>query len=529
MYKLPNLKLPIDFDKNNIKKYLSDKLKINTSSISYCELDKLSIDAREKSNIHYVANILFGVNTKLNISRYKNVSEYSPSKKEIKKWSGGDKKIVIVGSGPSGLFAGLELCNSGANVTIIERGYEMDKRISAVDRLMNDGVLDEKSNIQFGEGGAGTFSDGKLNTGTKSGYNSQVLDTFCQFGASKEILYTNRPHVGTDVLSKVIVNIREYMKSKGSTFLFEHKLVGINNSNGVDSIIVETPDGEITMPCDILILAIGHSSRDTIRNLNSNGISFKQKAFSLGYRIEHLQKDIDYSQYGEVSLRGILPPADYHLATHLENGRVVYTFCMCPGGVVVPATSENGHVVTNGMSYSKRDGVNANSAVLVSVTPEDFPSSHALSGIDLQEEIESKAYSKNNSFLATVQRVGDFLDGVKTTKLGKVFPTYKPGFKLGSVEDILPDNLTTSLKLGIIALDSKLKGFADTDAILTGVETRSSAPYQVIRKDNMETDIPNVYMVGEGAGFAGGIVSSAVEGIKVANILLDKYNISDKK
>lgn len=526
MYKYNELKIDVgvEITDEKLKELLAIKLKLDESEINYVKVDRLSLDARQKNNIHYKSNVIFDVNKKLNIKNYKNVVLYTRAIKEKLRWKGESKNIIIVGTGPSGLFAGLKLCNAGMNVTFLERGYSMDKRISAVNKMMSDGVLDEKSNIQFGEGGAGTFSDGKLNTGTNSELVVDVLDTFCQYGASNEILYSNRPHIGTDVLSKVIVNIRNYMLEKGCTFLWEHRLKEISADGSLKSIIVETPDGEKEMTCDILILAIGHSSRDTVRGLYSKGMEFKQKPFSLGFRIEHLQKDIDFSQYGEMSFRNVLPPADYHLSTHLPSGRGVYTFCMCPGGVVVPATSENGHVVTNGMSYSTRDGVNSNSAILVSVAPEDFPSEHPLSGLDLQDSLEEYAYNKTNSFYAVVQKVGDFLNGKESSVLGKVTPTYKPGYVLGSVEDMLPKMLIDDLKVGIIELDKKLNGFASSDACLTGIESRSSAPYQVIRNESMETNIKNVYMIGEGAGMAGGIVSSAVEGLKVAKILIEKYN-----
>lgn len=524
MYKINEVKIDVgmSLDDNSLISLLSNKLKINEDEIMSIKLDRLSLDARQKSNIHYKGNIIFEVKKKLDLSKYKNITQYTPTEKIKTKWRGGDEKIIVVGSGPSGLFAGLKLCNSGKTVTVLERGYDMDKRINAVANMMDNGVLDEKSNIQFGEGGAGTFSDGKLNTGINSILCDEVLHSFCQFGASSEILYSNKAHIGTDVLSKVIVNIRNYMIDKGCEFLFEHTLKSIDSKNKIIS--VDTSTGLIEMEYDELILALGHSSRDTIRELYKNGLELKRKPFSLGFRIEHLQSDINYSQYGEMSFRNVLPPADYHLSTHLPNGRCVYTFCMCPGGVVVPATSESGHVVTNGMSYSSRGGVNANSAVLISVTPDDFPEGDELSGLAWQEEIESLAYSKTNSFYATVQKVGDFLNGRVSESLGKVIPTYKPGYVLGSVEDILPPHLTHSLKVGIIELDKKLHGFADNDAILTAVETRSSAPYQVVRNEKMETNFSNVYMIGEGAGMAGGIVSSAVEGLKVAQILIDKYN-----
>lgn len=521
MYKINQFSLPLDFDKNNLKYYLSKKLKLK--DIRDIKLSKLSLDAREKSNLKYVANIIFDTSENLNIKRFKNLDIYSPKQKSQKIWKGEKKNIIIVGSGPSGLFAGLTLANSGQNVIILERGYEMTKRKLAVDNLMNNGILDEVSNIQFGEGGAGTFSDGKLNTGIKSEHIESVLETFVKFGANESILYDSRPHVGTDILSEVIVNIRKHLESLGSKILFEHKFKELILENDcIKAVKVDTPAGEKILPCDELIMAIGHSSRDTIRTLYSQGLELKSKPFSMGFRIEHLQRDINISQYGENADMRYLPPADYHLAEHLDNGRVIYTFCMCPGGVVVPAMSEENTIVTNGMSYHARDGENSNSALLINVNPEDFESTHPLSGIELQEKYERYAYQKAGGYSATVQRVGDFLESKPTIKLGRVKPSFKPNFTLGSVEDMLPKFVIDSLKLGLPVLNKRLKNFADPDAILTGVETRSSAPYQVIRGQDMESNIKGLYMIGEGAGFAGGIVSSAVEGIKIANILIDK-------
>ncbi len=523
MYKLSSIKLPIDFDKNNLSKYVSSKLKIDESLIFDSKLSKLSIDARDKTSVCFVASIIFDCRKNLNIDRYKNLSIYNATKIDFGKYNDGKKdNIIIVGSGPSGLFAGLVLAEAGANVTILERGYEMEKRKKAVEKMFESGVLDTQSNIQFGEGGAGTFSDGKLNTGISNEYIGKVYETFVKFGASEEILYDAKPHIGTDVLSQAIVNIRKYLESLGCKFLFEHTLcdVDVDGQGEAVDITVSSPTGKIKMSCDNLILAIGHSSRDTIRMLFDKNLQIKQKPFSMGYRIEHLQKDIDFAQYGEFCSR--LPHADYHLSSHLKSGRCVYTFCMCPGGVVVPAMSEEETIVTNGMSYSARDGVNANSAILCTVEPSDFGSDHPLAGVFLQEKYERLAYSKNNAYKATVQRVGDFLAGVPTTRLGKVTPTFKPDYVLGDVSDMLPNFVASSIREGILDFDKKVKGFADADALLTGIETRSSAPYQVIRNLDMMSSIGGVYMIGEGAGFAGGIVSSAVEGIKCAKILIDK-------
>lgn len=524
MYKI-TIKLPIDFNKDNLKIYVAKEVRLKVPDISKCKLLKLSLDARDKNKIFYLASICFETFKNLNLKKFKGVSKFE--KKEInfpKLDKICDKKIVIVGFGPSGMFAGLTLARAGAKVTILERGYEMTKRKSVVTELMKNGTMCEASNIQFGEGGAGTFSDGKLNTGIKSEYIQSVLDDFVLFGANENIAYDFRPHIGTDVLEHVVVNLRNEILNLGSSVLFEHKLVDLKYQNDKIALDIQTPDGYVSIDCYILIFAIGHSSRDTIRMLFDKNMVLKQKPFSMGYRIEHKQSDINFAQYGKFANQNILPPADYHLVTHLDNGRSVYTFCMCPGGVVVPAMSEKNTIVTNGMSYSLRDGENANSAILCTVETSDFPSDSPLAGIELQEEYEKYAFAKNNSYNTTVQLVGDFLHGVPSKKLGKVIPSYRPGYVLGTVEDMLPKVLVDSIKQGIVNLDKKLHGFADSDSILTGVETRSSAPYQVVRNQNMMSSLNNIYMIGEGAGFAGGIMSSAVEGIKCANIIIEKLN-----
>lgn len=521
MYRINQVRLPICFDKTKLCEYLGVKFKVDKSNFKNCKLVKLSIDARDKSDLHYKAGIIFDVSNKNIINRLKGVEKYIEEDLTVSKWRGDNKKIVVVGSGPSGLFAGIRLAESGANVTIIEQGYEMSKRQNAVSELMEKGILDTRSNIQFGEGGAGTFSDGKLNTGIKTKYIKLVLDTFHKFGADENILYDAKPHIGTDVLSKVIVNMRKYFESLGGEIFFETKLVDFEECNGeVRKVIVERNNRIETIDCNTLILAIGHSSRDTIRMLHRKHIEFKQKPFSLGFRVEHLQEEVNVSQYGNSDIAKLLPPADYHIAEHIED-RVVYSFCMCPGGVVVPAMSEEGTIVTNGMSYHSRSGRNSNSALLVSVNTSDFPSEDVLSGIELQEEIETNAYKVSGSYKAIVQKVGDFLESKPTKELGQVIPSYKPGYILGSVETLLPEFVITSLKKGIPIIARKFKFFCNKDAIFTGVETRSSAPYQVIRDTSMQTSIKGIYSIGEGAGFAGGIVSSAVEGLKCADIIIE--------
>ena len=520
MYRINQVRLPIGFDENNLTRLLAEKLKVNIANLRNVELYKLSIDARDKGDLHYKAGIVFDVVGAFNHTKYKNIDLYEKEDLSVANWQGSEKRIFVIGSGPSGLFAAIRLAESGAKVTIVERGQEMSKRQKAVQELMENGVLNTKSNIQFGEGGAGTFSDGKLNTGIKSKYIKLVLETFYRFGANKNIMYDARAHIGTDILSKVIVNMREYFKSLGGEVLFETRFVEFSEENGALKTITLERDGKVWQEeAEQVVLAIGHSSRDTIRMLRDRNIEFKKKPFSLGYRIEHLQEDINNAQYGTSKEAKMLTAADYHLVEHIGS-RVVYSFCMCPGGVVVPAMSEEGTIVTNGMSYNARDGVNSNSALLVSVGIDDFPSADPLSGVEMQEEIERKAYLKSGSYKATVQTVGDFLAGRETTKLGRVVPSFKPGYQLGSVEDILPNFVVSALKEGIVKLDNKLKGFASADAILTGAETRSSAPYQVIRNADMETGVKGLYAIGEGAGFAGGIVSSAVEGLKCADILI---------
>ena len=514
--------LPLDFDRANLKPYLSEKIKIDESYIVSCKLSRLSIDARNKQNVCYKASMIFDTSIPLNLDRLRNVERYIPKLFPKKYWLKEKKNIIVAGSGPSGLFTALVLAEAGAQVTLIERGYEMQKRKIATNKLMENGELDEVSNIQFGEGGAGTFSDGKLNTGIKSEYIDYVLETFHKYGAPENILYDSRAHIGTDILADVVVNIRHRLESIGVQVLFEHQLIDCEIDNGsISSIYVKAGSEVKQMSCDLLVLAIGHSSRDTIRMLVENNLQLKQKAFSMGYRIEHLQREINMRQYGKSA--EFLPPADYHLSKKLDNGRTIYTFCMCPGGVVVPAMSEPNTVVTNGMSYHDRAGENSNSAVLINVNPEDFGGDGVLAGVELQEKWERYAYEKNGTIRATVQRVGDFLTGVPSEKLGKVKPTYKPGYILGSVEDMLPAFVVDSIKMGLPKLAEMLPDFDEPNAILTGVETRSSAPYQVIRNQDMESSIGGVYMIGEGAGFAGGIVSSAVEGIKCAFSLIDKY------
>ncbi len=386
---------------------------------------------------------------------------------------------------------------------------------------MESGCLDTKSNIQFGEGGAGTFSDGKLNTGIKSKYIRLVLETFHKNGADKNILYDARAHIGTDVLSTVIVNMREYFKSLGGRVLFETKFIDFEEKGGVLTGAVLENNGKVwTEPCDKVVLAIGHSSRDTIRKLRDRSIAFKKKPFSLGYRIEHLQADINTAQYGSSALAKQLPPADYHLVEHVGD-RVVYSFCMCPGGTVVAASSEEGGMVVNGMSEYARDKENANCALLVGIEP-PFDSDHPLAGMYLQREIERKAFKEGGSdYTAPAQLLGDFLKNEPTKKFGFVNPSCPTGVAPSDLRRILPHKVTETIAGAINDFDKKLNGFNLYDAVLTAPESRSSSPIRILRNEFYQTTkVQGIFPSGEGAGYAGGIVSAAVDGIKCAEAII---------
>ena len=406
----------------------------------------------------------------------------------------------------------------GIKPIIIEQGKTVDERKKDIDNFMNSGVLNTSSNVQFGEGGAGTFSDGKLTTGIHNKDCRVVLKEFFKFGAPEEIMYLNKPHIGTDNLINVIRNMRNEIIKLGGTFLFNTKLEDINiKDNKIDSVVCNSK----IIKTDTLILAIGHSAKDTFQMLKSKKLDMERKNFSVGVRIEHTQEMINKSQYSD-SCKLNLPPAEYKLACHLEN-RDAYTFCMCPGGVVIASSSEENTIVTNGMSYYKRDCKNANSALLVNVKPTDFEGNDPLSGMYFQRDLENKAFLLGGSnYFAPVQLVKDFLNDVESTKLGSVIPTYKPGYKLSNLGTIMPDFVKDTLKEAIPYFGRKIEGFDRPDAILTGIETRSSSPVKIIRNLQGESNISGIYPCGEGSGYSGGIMSSAVDGIRIAKNILNK-------
>lgn len=527
MIRINGISLPLDYSDEKLKQYAAKALRINANSIISASLHKRSIDARDKNNIHFSAALDVRINgnevkaaarsSKANIAE-----EYNYVLPVFKKL---DEPPVIIGCGPCGLFAGLILAKAGQEPVIIERGRDVDSRTKDVSSFWKTGVLDTASNVQFGEGGAGTFSDGKLNTGTKDKRIRKVLDEFVAHGAPEDILYLSKPHIGTDKLKETVKNIRNEIIAYGGRVLFETTLTDIIcENNSVKAVEIRNKNGYSRIETHNIILAIGHSARDTFRMLLDKGIKMEQKAFSVGVRIEQLQEKINKQQYGDFCHNSRLPAADYKLAVHLKNGRGVYTFCMCPGGSVVAAASENGRLVTNGMSEYARDLINANSAVLVNVTPEDFGSQDILAGVALQRAVEEKAFEcGGGNYKAPVQRVGDFLSKTPSKSLGEVIPTYKPGYELTDIGLCLPDYVTDSLRQGLIQMNNRLKGFADNDAVLTAVESRSSSPVRILRGKNMQSvSVSGLYPCGEGAGYAGGIMSAAVDGIKAAEEILLK-------
>jgi uncharacterized protein len=521
-------------DVDTVRFLAAEKLKVSEKDISGIRILKRSVDARDKRDVLFIYSAEVETAADMSISKYRQIKDAVIIDEEAHQDDSktdllyGDEKInnrpIIIGSGPAGLFAGLILAKHGYRPLILERGGDVDQRAEAIDSFFKLGVFDENSNIQFGEGGAGTFSDGKLTTRIKDRRIGMVLDTFVREGAPEEILYLGKPHIGTDVLKTVIKNIRNSIIELGGEVRFFSKVTDILIDNAAAKAVVV--NGSETIESNVIIAALGHSARDTYEMLFGKGVSIAPKPFSIGVRIEHLQSMIDEAQYGSFAGHPRLGAADYLLTTRSRaTGRAAYSFCMCPGGQVVAAASEQGMLVTNGMSEYKRDKENANSALVVSVTPEDFGSSHPLSGMEYQRTWEGKAYELGGrSFHAPVQLVGDFLQGKASQVLGRVRPSYEPGIKLCDLHLCLPDYVTQTMKEALGDFDRKIKGFASRDAILTGVETRTSAPIRIIRKENMESEtVKNFYPIGEGAGYAGGIMSAAVDGMKAAERIIQTY------
>lgn len=508
-----------------LKMLAARKLHTDESNIISLRIIKKSLDARKKGKIHYTYTVEVAVNgdeaALLRSTDNAEAAPLPPHPYAIPQAPLPYCRPVIVGFGPAGMFAALYLAKAGARPIVLERGCDAVTRRAKVEAFWQDGKLDSECNVQFGEGGAGTFSDGKLNTGTKNERIQFVLDTFARFGAPDCIRYDSKPHIGTDILSQVVQNLRAEVLSLGGEVRFEHRLTGVRVENGgIAGVSVNSPEGSYELPCRQLLLAIGHSARDTFEMLNATGVPMEPKAFSMGVRIEHKQKNIGLAQYGEAYK--MLPAADYKLSCHLPDGSSAYTFCMCPGGYVVAASSEDGGIVTNGMSYSGRSGENANSALLVTLNPSDFPDKSTLGGMYWQREIERRAFvCGSGNYHAPAQLVGDFLACQASADAKSVKPTCRPGVRFGDLRKVLPPEITNTIAKALPELSKKLHGFDDPDAVMTAPETRSSSPVRILRNEIMQSSVVGLYPCGEGAGYAGGITSSAVDGLRCAEAILD--------
>ncbi len=524
MIKIVNILLPIHYTPDDLTDAASQRLRVDKEQIKSIVLD---LQELVKPDMHFKITVLCELEEELEkkltlILRKKGVSHFNDGEYSVKP-AVFNHRPIIVGFGPAGIFAALVLAKAGARPIVLERGDDTDTRIEKVNAFSNGGKLDPESNIQFGEGGAGAFSDGKLKVGYKDSRKRKILAEFVKAGADESILYLEKPHVGSDVLHSVIVNLRNKIIALGGEVHFGSKVTKINaDADGVSGVSYVCGGQEYTLQSDSVILAIGHSARDTYEYLYALGIKMEAKGFGVGVRIEHPQSLINELEYKDPNLALKLGAADYKMVTHLNNGRSLYTFCMCPGGYVVPATSEEGGICTNGMSEFARDSDNANTALLVSVTPRDFGSSHPLAGIEYQRKIEQLAFKLTGSYAAPVIRLEDFMKKRETAKLGCVLPSYRPETKFISPDRYLPDYVCRTLREGILDMCQWKEGYYFPDALITGPETRTTSPLRIIRDENLEANVKGIYPAGEGAGYAGGIISSAVDGMMCAEKLIER-------
>ena len=509
MIKLSNVKIkPFEDDRALLEKS-AKKAGVKVADVKYFKLVKKSLDARDKSNIFYSCSV------ELSTREYKKpLKVYNKVKKQ--------GEVLVVGMGPAGLFCALDLLRYGLKVTLIERGKAVDERSQSVDSFIATRVLDSECNIQFGEGGAGAFSDGKLNTGVGGLTAREVIDDFLLFGAPSEIDYLQKPHIGSDKLKDVVKNIRNEIIRLGGEVFFSTKLSDIEIANGkVKSVTI----GNEKRVFDEIVLAVGHSARDVYYMLERHGVQMESKDFAVGFRIEHLQSNINLSQYGKFANTKGMPVADYKLVSN-HNGRGVFTFCMCPGGYVMPSASESETIVTNGMSNFLRDGENSNSAIICQVTKNDFGSS-LFGGLEFQKNLEKKAFNLGGcDYKAPSMLVGDYLSGKTSNSFGKVNPSYPMGVSKANLNELFSEDINASIKYAITDMAKRLKGFDDYDAVLTGVESRTSSPIRVLRGENYQSvSASNLYPCGEGCGYAGGITSAGADGKKVAKAIALKYGM----
>ncbi|RCX17225.1 hypothetical protein DFR58_108120 [Anaerobacterium chartisolvens] len=521
---IDNIRQSIDEDVASLKTLAAIKLGISPDEVKGFKIAKESVDARRKHSIAIVYSVIVETDAVLKTPNNRDIRILEQKKEEALIY--GDKRMsnrpVIVGTGPAGLFAGLVLAQNGYCPVLIERGECVEKRTEIVSRYWEGGNLDTETNVQFGEGGAGTFSDGKLTTRINDARCDTVLEELYKSGAGEEILYKSKPHIGTDVLKRVVADMRRRIIGLGGEVRFKAKMTSLKHDGAkVSSVVINECED---LPADVVVLAIGHSARDTYDELLRSGIDFEQKPFSIGVRIEHPQDMINHAQYGKAASNARLGAADYQLF-YKTGGRTVYSFCMCPGGLVVAAASEPDSIVTNGMSELARDRENANSALVVSVGPGDFGGAHPLAGVEFQRQWERLAFihgGKNSS--APAQRLEDFINGRRGKKWGAVRPSYTGRVQMSDLNLCLPLFVTDAMKRSIGYFDDRLKGFGMGDAILTGVETRTSSPVRIPRNEALQTPrVMGIYPAGEGVGYAGGIVSAAVDGIRVAQQIMTTY------
>lgn len=538
MLRIQQLKLRPDHNRTDLENALRKNLRLTKDQKFSYEIIRQSIDGRKKPDIFYVYTIDISCaqeNKVLKSCKNKNVSKVEPKHYVFPKTGEVplQRSPVIAGTGPAGLFCGLMLARAGFKPILLERGEAVENRLKSVEDFWSTGNLNPNSNVQFGEGGAGTFSDGKLNTVVKDpeGRNRFVLKTFIQAGANPDILYSNKPHIGTDVLIHVVKHIREEIIALGGQVWFQTKLSDIKpleNNNYrliLEDLSKKEEQGQVYRELDtnVLVLAIGHSSRDTFHMLYDHKFEMQVKSFAVGVRVEHPQAIVDAAMYGE-DCPYEMPPAPYKLTHKLADGRGVYSFCMCPGGYVVNASSEEGMLAVNGMSYRARDSRNANSAIVVTVSPEDFGGSEPLDGLVFQQKLETRAYEEGQGKIP-VQRFEDFKENKATETLGTLLPEMKGNYQPANVRNIFPEKISASIEEGIQSFERQIPGFSDDDTLLSGVESRTSSPIRIVRDEAYESNHSGIYPCGEGAGYAGGITSAAMDGIRVAEAIARKFSI----